>query len=139
VESERAFDDRWRPRSAAADVTASRQGRHYLTTSRAGVLLVHVPHCFLFSLVPWVLSLDLRFHVDSYLGLAYSRHFLWTDSLFACTIGIPAIIYFFEYQSAQMMHNALLTPHGEEMAQFSQKSVMGTIFETTQRLAYHSL
>lgn len=34
-----------------------------------------------------------------------------------------------------MMHKALLTPpYGEQMATFSQKSVMGTIFETTERL-----
>ncbi|KAJ5696588.1 hypothetical protein N7536_007000 [Penicillium majusculum] len=33
-----------------------------------------------------------------------------------------------------MMHKALLTPpYGEQMATFSQKSVMGTIFETTER------
>jgi hypothetical protein len=33
-----------------------------------------------------------------------------------------------------MMPTAQLTPpHGEGMAQFSQKTVMGTIFETTQR------
>lgn len=34
-----------------------------------------------------------------------------------------------------MMHKTLLTPpYGEQMATFSQKSVMGTIFETTERL-----
>lgn len=34
-----------------------------------------------------------------------------------------------------MMPKALLTPpYGDQMATFSQKSVMGTIFETTERL-----
>lgn len=38
-----------------------------------------------------------------------------------------------------MMPTALPTPpYGEQMATFSQKSVMGTIFETTERLENQS-
>ena len=74
-------------------------------------------------------------------GIYWHLYILW-DSFISFFIYMLICLYvlYLYYSSlstsiSPMMHKALLTPpYGEQMATFSQKSVMGTIFETTERL-----